>query len=269
MPSPARGGTSSPDRPIPDFVYAGPTMYTESRPWTAKALRLACLLVAGPLLLFPQSPPPSPPPAPHTPAPRGNLKGVPNFGQVTPTLYRGAQPSQEGFANLARQGVNIVVDLRGGSRQRERQTVTGLGMQYVAIPWQCYQPRDQPIVRFLTLLRENPGKKVFVHCRQGDDRTGMEIAAYRMVEQGWTAEEARREMAFFGAGWLHRTVCRGLATYEREFPRASSRKPPSRTCAPPCRLPPDDPITRCLPGPGTCCARKRPVEITDSEARWC
>lgn len=181
-------------------------------------LALACLLVAGPLLLFPQSPPPSAPPAPHTPAPKGTLQGVPNFGQVTPTLYRGAQPSKEGFANLARSGVDIVVDLRGGSRQSERQTVAGLGMQYVAIPWKCYQPRDQPIAQFLALLRENPGKKVFVHCRQGDDRTGMEIAAFRMVEQGWTAEEARREMVFFGANWLHRTICHGLATYEKEFP---------------------------------------------------
>jgi hypothetical protein len=110
-----------------------------------------------------------------------------------------------------------VVDLRG-SGAGERQLVTALGMQYVAIPWACYRPHDEPIAQFLAFLRQNPGKKVFVHCRQGDDRTGMEIAAYRMVEQGWTAEEARREMESFGANWLHRTVCRGLATYEKEFP---------------------------------------------------
>ena len=197
--------------------------------WTARAFRsaCACLLVAGPLFLMAQNPAPqapSPAPVPHLPAPRKSLKGVPNFGQVTPTLYRGAQPSQEGFANLARQGVNIVVDLHG-SGESERRMVTTLGMQYVAIPWKCYQPRDEPIAQFLLLLRQNPGKKVFVHCRLGEDRTGMEIAAFRMVEQGWTAEEARKEMASFGANWVHRAMCPGLAGYEKDFPARFQSQP--------------------------------------------
>lgn len=205
-----------------------PMVTTLPRRWTARAIRLACAgcLLAGTIFLGAQNPAPraaSPAPAPHTPAPRGSLRGVPNFGQVTPTLYRGAQPNQEGFANLARAGVNIVVDLRGSAG--EQRIVTALGMRYVAIPWQCYRPHDEPIAQFLLLLRQNPGKKVFVHCRQGDDRTGMEIAAYRMVEQGWTAEEAGREMEFYGANWLHRIVCRGLAAYEEAFPARFRSEP--------------------------------------------
>lgn len=178
-----------------------------------------------------QTPPPAPasPPSPsqHQPAPRSSLPGVSNFAQVTPTLYRGAQPSKEGFSSLAHAGVNIVVDLRG-SRESERRIVTGLGMRYVAIPWRCYRPHDQPIARFLALLRDNPGKKVFVHCRVGDDRTGMDIAAYRMAEQGWTAEEARREMDLYGVNWFHRTICPGLASYEKEFPERFHSDPAFR-----------------------------------------
>ncbi len=150
-------------------------------------------------------------------ATRLKLQGVPNFGEVTPTLYRGAQPSKEGFTNLHELGINVVVDLRG-SRASERQVVTGLGMRYVALPWHCFSPRDEHFAQFLALLRENPGKKVFVHCRLGDDRTGMEIAAYRMAEQGWTAEEARREMEVFGVNWFHRTICPTLGSYEKQFP---------------------------------------------------
>ena len=40
-------------------------------------------------------------------------KNLPNFGEATTTLYRGGQPSKEGFRTLAKMGVNIVVDLRG------------------------------------------------------------------------------------------------------------------------------------------------------------
>src|ERR1700734_2344675 len=39
-------------------------------------------------------------------------EGLPNFGQVTKTLYRGAQPSREGFRALQRMGVTIVVNFR-------------------------------------------------------------------------------------------------------------------------------------------------------------
>lgn len=154
----------------------------------------------------------------HPIARKLTLKGVGNFGEVTPTLYRGAQPSNEGFRNLAQMGIAIVVDLRG-SRDGERREVTQLGMQYVPIPWHCFHPRDEVFAQFFTLLRENPGKKVFVHCNTGDDRTGMEVAAYRIAEQGWTAAEARAEMEAYGFNWLHRTICPRLASYEEKFPR--------------------------------------------------
>jgi tyrosine-protein phosphatase SIW14 len=156
--------------------------------------------------------------------PKSSLKGVSNFGQVSPTLYRGAQPTREGFDNLAKKGVDIVVDLRG-SRESERKAVTKRGMQYVAIPWRCFHPQDKFFARFLILLRENPGKKVFVHCRLGDDRTGMMVAAYRMTQQGWTAEEARKEMEAYGVGWFHRVICYGLASYEKSFPQRFRTSP--------------------------------------------
>jgi protein tyrosine/serine phosphatase len=155
------------------------------------------------------------------------LRGVPQFGKVTPTLYRGAQPSKEGFTSLSKLGIDIVVDLRG-SRASERQLVTRLGMKYVALPWRCYSPRDEHFAKFLTLLRDNPDKKVFIHCRVGDDRTGMDIAAYRMAEQGWTAEEAREEMEVFGVNWFHTTICPRLRSYENHFPQRFKTSPAFR-----------------------------------------
>jgi protein tyrosine/serine phosphatase len=173
----------------------------------------------------PGSSPPAAAINPQSSAPsRLRLKGVPDFGQVTPRLYRGGQPSKEGFEDLAKQGIDIVVDVRG-SREGERKEVTKLGMQYVPIPWHCYNKRDAVFAQFLMLLRKNPNKKVFVHCRLGNDRTGMMIAAYRMAEEDWTAAEARKEMEKFGfAGW-HHLICPGLASYETNFPQRFQTSP--------------------------------------------
>jgi protein-tyrosine phosphatase len=74
-------------------------------------------------------------------------------------------------------------------------------------------------------LHENKGKKVFVHCRLGDDRTGMMVAAYRMADEGWTADEAMAEMKAFGFSCGHHFICPGLAHYEKEFPHRLRNNP--------------------------------------------
>jgi protein tyrosine phosphatase (PTP) superfamily phosphohydrolase (DUF442 family) len=157
-------------------------------------------------------------PAHHSRPNTSMRKNLPNFGETTSTLYRGGQPSKRGFSILAKMGINIVVDLRG-SRDSERKIVTNLGMQYMPLPWHCWFPRDETFAQFLTLLRKNPGKKIFVHCRLGDDRTGMMIATYRMAEEGWSAEKAEKEMETFGFSFAHRRlICPGLSSYEEKFP---------------------------------------------------
>src|ERR1700730_5565896 len=135
----------------------------------------------------------SSPPAKQSSRSKSMRKNLPNFGEATTILYRGGQPSKEGFRTLAKMGGNIVVELRG-SRDGERKIVTHLGMQYVAMPWKCSFPKDKTFAQFLTLLRQNPGKKIFVHCRLGDDRTGMMIASYRLAQAGWSREQAEKEM---------------------------------------------------------------------------
>jgi len=143
------------------------------------------------------------------------LTGVKNFGEVTPYLYRGAQPSRDGFKALAAMGVDIVVDGRLSGQDSERKVVTALGMRYVSIPWHCLFPKDRTFAKFLAVLRDNPKKKIFVHCRYGDDRTGMMVAAYRMAVEDWSAEAAWKEMQQFG---FNHTVCFPLHPYEKAFP---------------------------------------------------
>jgi len=146
-------------------------------------------------------------------------QGIVNFGEVTPNLYRGGLPSAVGLQSLKQLGVSVVVDMRGSANKVEERSVTGLGMQYVSIPSHCPFPSDKPWARFLSVIRENRGKKVFVHCRLGDDRTGMAVAAHRMAEEEWSPEEAMNEMRAFGFTGVHHFICMGMAHYEKTFPK--------------------------------------------------
>jgi hypothetical protein len=154
--------------------------------------------------------------------------GVPNLVEVTPMLYRGGEPTAVGLQTLAQMGIGIVVDGREFHRH-ERDEVISLGMPYVAISWHCPFPRDHTFAQFLSLIRQNPNKKIFVHCRLGDDRVGMMIAAYRMAVDNWTAEQAMKEMKTNGFTFWHHFICPGLPTYEKKFPSRYKTNPAFRT----------------------------------------
>jgi tyrosine-protein phosphatase SIW14 len=158
------------------------------------------------------------PPTQHSMGSRKHYVGLPGFAEVSPELFRGGQPGADGLEALKKMGVAIVVDMRGSRSKHEEAAVRKLGMHYVSIPWHCPFPNDEAFARFLRLIQENRGRKVFVHCRLGDDRTGLAVAVYRMADEGWSAEEAMSEMKEFGFTKPHHLICPTLAHYEREFP---------------------------------------------------
>lgn len=190
-----------------------------------KVSRVAALLLLLTGAVSSQSTHDNTPPAPHSMGSRRNAVGLPNFAEVTPYLYRGGQPGADGLKALKKMGVSIIVDMRGGHSEHEQKAAQELGMEYVSVPWHCPFPSDEPFIKFLKVIEQNPGKKVFVHCRLGDDRTGMAIASYRMAEEGWSAEEAMKEMELFGFRGVHHAICLALAHYEKEFPKHLKTNP--------------------------------------------
>jgi hypothetical protein len=56
----------------------------------------------------------------------------------------------------------------------------------------------------------------------------MVIAAFRMSGQGWTAEQAMKEMHAFGFTTAHHLICPGLAGYEKSFPERLKESPAFR-----------------------------------------
>lgn len=96
--------------------------------------------------------------------------GVPNFHQVNDRIYRGAQPTPEGFQALAKMGIKTIVDLRREAAQArgEQQVVEALGMKFLSVPMQMGAPTDEQISRVMQELNSNAGP-VFVHCHGGRD----------------------------------------------------------------------------------------------------
>lgn len=140
------------------------------------------------------------------------LPGLPNAGRVGPGIYRGAQPKPEGYATLAALGIRTVVNLRAG--HGEREAVESLGMRSVEIPMKAYRDVDaETVEKVMAVMRDPALRPVFVHCAQGQDRTGVVVAVYRMEVDGWSEAEAEAEMQMYGFN----DVWRPLMEFVREY----------------------------------------------------
>jgi len=124
------------------------------------------------------------------------VPGVENFCKITDGVWRGAQPTAEGFAELKRLGVKTVVNLR--ALHSDRDELKGLGLNYVHLPMTALIPDDDVVAAFIKVATDPHFRPVFVHCQHGADRTGVVIAAYRVTVQGWPMKKARRELPLFG-----------------------------------------------------------------------
>ena len=126
------------------------------------------------------------------------LEGLPNFYKVTDTLYRGAQPTDEGMLGLKKMGIKTVVNLR--SLHSDKDEIGDIDLVYEHIPM-IWHPNEEDVVKFLQVVTDTNNAPVFVHCMQGADRTGVMCAVYRIVVCGWTKEEAISEMTTGGFGY--------------------------------------------------------------------
>lgn len=121
---------------------------------------------------------------------------ITNFERVNSVLLRGAVPSDKGLEALRDAGVKTVLNLRlkGESASTEELKVKKLGMNYVHFPLGFSTPDTRTLGRILRVIMDKQMQPVFVHCRQGADRTGMIVAIYRMLVDNWEFKDAYAEM---------------------------------------------------------------------------
>ena len=125
--------------------------------------------------------------------------GVQNFGKVNNYLWRGGQPNNTGFQKLESAGIKTVLNLR--SDHDDLPLLRGTKLKYIRIPMRAWNPGQGDNAQLMlvlktlqTLSRDPKTWPVFVHCAAGKDRTGYTVAAYRIVFENWSPNEAIEEM---------------------------------------------------------------------------
>jgi tyrosine-protein phosphatase SIW14 len=143
---------------------------------------------------------------------------IDNFGRVNLSYYRGAEPDDAEYANLAAFGIRTIVDLRGDDTDLgDQRLVERTGMKYTHLPMTTHQPPSLAMIQaFLHVVTDPANQPVYVHCVGGRHRTGVMTAVYRMSQEGWTAAQAFKEMKQykFGSDFLHPEFKRFVYSYQ-------------------------------------------------------
>jgi protein tyrosine/serine phosphatase len=144
------------------------------------------------------------------------VSGLENFARVNATLYRGAQPTEEGFRQLRAMGVKTVIDFR--SHHSTKAQVEAAGMTALEIPLKAdlgsVPPSDEELRAFFKAVLDPARQPVYIHCAFGKDRTGTMAAVYRLEIDGWTPEEAMQEMEAFGYHNIYRDLVNFIKVYK-------------------------------------------------------
>jgi tyrosine-protein phosphatase SIW14 len=160
------------------------------------------------------------------------VQGIENFHQVDKGVYRGAQPTSDGFEYLAKIGVKTVLDLRENDKRSnwEKALVTEMGMKYINVPMSgLTPPTSTEITRILVLLEAPTGGPVFVHCMRGADQTGAVIAAYRIEHDHWQNRRALEEAMSLGMSFYQLPRQRFIRKFQ---PLPSMEAPKAATAIP-------------------------------------
>ncbi len=154
-----------------------------------------------------------------------------NFHVVVPKLlYRSAQPERKEFIELQRKGCRSILNLR--TKHSDLPKISGLRLKEYRLA--SHHLTQEDIVQALEIIRR-ADMPLLIHGNKGTDRTGVIVAAFRIVFQNWSVADALKEFQDSVNG-LHRYIY-------RKFPRLIKRTDwaavKSRVGVPVWELPPE------------------------------
>jgi protein tyrosine phosphatase (PTP) superfamily phosphohydrolase (DUF442 family) len=122
--------------------------------------------------------------------------GVPNFGRLNDDIWRSGQPTEEGYAQLAKEGLKTVVNLR--KEFPEDKDLVPAGVKYVYIPIaDQHAPTAEQAKQFLEVASDPDNWPLLVHCHGGEGRAGVMSALVRRSLDGWDSGKALKEAGKF------------------------------------------------------------------------
>ena len=122
--------------------------------------------------------------------------------EFSPGLFRGPQPDVAALQELYCRGVKTILSLEFAETSEGQWQSYLLGIRQIDMPFlPFFPPEESQVKRYLILMNDPNLQPLYVHCRQGVDRTGFIVASYRIRCEAWSKNAAIDEMFEAGMHW--------------------------------------------------------------------
>lgn len=128
---------------------------------------------------------------------------VKNFHQVDQDLFRSAQPNRKEMKELEAFGIKTILNVRNFIKDDSEIKETSLVEKRISMRAKTVSYNN---LKEALIAIKHAEKPVLVHCLHGSDRTGATIAAYRIIFNHWSREQAIEEFLLpengYNAHWF-------------------------------------------------------------------
>ena len=121
-----------------------------------------------------------------------------NFYKISDQLYRSEQPNSKAVAEYESLGIGNILNLRKHHTDNSEAKASAIILNH--IPMAARNVTQDQILQALRIIKNSKNPTV-IHCWHGSDRTGVVAAAYRMVFQNWSSQQAIDEFENGGYGY--------------------------------------------------------------------
>jgi len=143
---------------------------------------------------------------------------IANFCEVQPkVLWRGAKPDKNASAWLINSGVKTIINLEllyDDIDTLHEAKVNNAGLyqlDYFRVKtWEplyafAHDAADDDVIHFLAIAKQAK-QPMYVHCRAGENRTGVMIAAYKIILKNQDMTDVVNEMQSYKGFWSEATT---------------------------------------------------------------
>ncbi len=125
------------------------------------------------------------------------IENIDSYKKNDEKLSTAGQPTESELGLLADDGFEVIINIRPESEMLDlfdgKSIVENLGMKYFQIPVTFDTLTNEIIVKFIELMEEQKGKRIFLHCRK-NVRVSVLLALYQIIKLGWEKEDAFNEL---------------------------------------------------------------------------
>jgi protein tyrosine phosphatase (PTP) superfamily phosphohydrolase (DUF442 family) len=123
---------------------------------------------------------------------------APNLVEITPYLVTSGQPTPQSLADLASQGIQVVIYLAPSSVpdavKNEGELLLRQGIEYIHIPIPFDAPKEEHFKTVSAALVRSNDKKILVHC-QVNMRASTMVFLHRTITLGENPTHAYQAMS--------------------------------------------------------------------------